>query len=68
VSNLSRKGHSFIKKVDKISMGDHVLEDFEVDFGVIDPNGQINGLLGLDILMKIGSVIDLKNLVITTDM
>ena len=38
-----------------------------MDFGVIDPKGNINGLLGLDLLMKIGAVIDLKRLSIMVD-
>jgi len=33
-----------------------------MDFGVIDPRGRINGLLGLDLLMKIGAIIDLKEM------
>jgi len=38
-----------------------------MDFGVIDPKGNINGLLGLDLLMKIGAIIDLKSLTITVN-
>ena len=46
----------FSKKVDKVCLG-----KVNSDFGVIDPSERINGLLGLDLLMKIGAVIDLKN-------
>ena len=35
-----------------------------MDFGIIDTKGEINGLLGLDILIEIGAIIDLKNLII----
>lgn len=35
-----------------------------IDFGIIDVRGEINGLLGLDILIEIGAIIDLKNLII----
>jgi hypothetical protein len=34
----------------------------KIDFGVIDPKGYINGLLGLDLLMEMRAIIDLKNL------
>jgi len=34
----------------------------KMDFVVIDPKGCINGLLGLDLLMEMGAIIDLKNL------
>ena len=37
-------------------------KDIEVDFGVIDENGNINGLIGLDVLLELGVSIDLKNL------
>ena len=57
--------NSFSKHVDKIKLGTIELEDVKVDFGVIDPSGRINGLLGLDLLMEIGAIIDLKNLFIS---
>ena len=47
----------------KIEFQDELL----MDFGVIDPKGYINGLLGLDLLMKLGAVIDLKRLSLTLD-
>lgn len=37
-----------------------------MDFGVIDPNGYINDLLGLDLLMTVGAIIDLGELAIKT--
>lgn len=52
----------FSKEVDEIFIGQAKLEKTKLDFGVIDPNGYINGLLGLDLLIKLGVVIDLKNL------
>ena len=39
-----------------------ILKDIEIDFGVIDENGNINGLIGLDVLLELGVSIDLKNL------
>lgn len=32
-----------------------------MDFGIIDSKGKINGLIGLDILIESGAIIDLKN-------
>lgn len=34
----------------------------EIDFGLIDQSGEINGLIGLDILMEVGAIIDLNEL------
>jgi hypothetical protein len=48
-------------------LGEVSLEEVKMDFGVIDPKGYINGLLGLDLLMKLGAVIDLKKLSLTLD-
>lgn len=57
----------FSKNVDEISLGKVELKKIKLDFGVIDPKGYINGLLGLDILIKIGAIIDLKCLTLTAD-
>ena len=56
---------SFSKHVDKIILDTVELEDVKVDFGIIDPSGRINGLLGLDLLMEVGAIIDLENLTIS---
>jgi len=57
----------FSKNVEKVKLGEVSLEEVKMDFGVIDPKGTINGLLGLDLLMKLGAVIDLKRLSLTLD-
>ena len=57
----------FSKNVEKVKLGEVSLEEVKMDFGVIDPKGYINGLLGLDLLMKLGAVIDLKKLLLTLD-
>lgn len=51
------------KGIDGISCGDIELSDFKIDFGEIDPKERVNGLLGLDFLMKAELVLDLVNLV-----
>lgn len=57
----------FTKNAVKVKLGEINLEAVKMDFGVIDPQGHINGLLGLDLLMKLGAVIDLKRLSLTLD-
>lgn len=54
--------NAFIKTLDEIKLGTESSKNIEIDFGLIDTNGEINGLLGLDILMNLGVVIDLRNL------
>lgn len=52
----------FSKNVDEIRFDRATLNNVKLDFGIIDPKGYINGLLGLDLLMKTGAVIDLQTL------
>jgi predicted aspartyl protease len=60
--------HNFFSKNQvKVKLGEVCLEEVKMDFGVVDPQGNINGLLGLDLLMKLGAVIDLKRLSLTLD-
>lgn len=54
--------YAFEKQVDGIKFGPFRVGACNVDFGLIDPDGNINGLLGLDLLMQAGVVVDLKNL------
>lgn len=52
----------FSKKIEFFQLGSCKLHNVKVDFGVIDPNGSINGLLGLDFLLEVKAIIDLKNI------
>ncbi|WP_020616427.1 retropepsin-like aspartic protease [Paenibacillus daejeonensis] len=52
--------HAFIKRIDLIEIGGYTLKDVEIDFTAFRYN--INGLLGLDILLKGNFNIDLLNL------
>ena len=50
------------KKIDKLEVGDILLENIKVDFGEIDPYERVNGLIGLDFLRTAGLIIDLVDL------
>lgn len=54
--------HAFEKILDGIQLENIDLGSYGMHFGYIDSSGRINGLLGLDLLMKAGLVLDLKNL------
>ena len=57
------KEHAFIKQIDEVRIGEFKFIDFSLDFcGPIYED--INGLLGLDLLMEGGFIINLKDLVI----
>jgi|GEM_PF-2237474 len=60
---IGGKEHAFIKKIDKVILGDLIIEKHEMDFtGYIYDD--INGLLGSDILIKGVFIIDLNDLAI----
>ncbi len=57
---IGGKEHAFVKKVDKITIGNNSICNSKIDFKIIEYD-DINGLLGLDILIDAGYILDLKN-------
>lgn len=51
--------YSVRKLVNKVTCGDITLENIKLDFGEIDPEEKVNGLLGLDFLINANLIIDL---------
>ncbi len=58
---IGGKEHAFRKRVDLIQIGEFTAKEVELDFNDFGYD-DINGLLGLDLLMKAGYIIDLSNL------
>jgi hypothetical protein len=54
----------FSKTIDSIEIDNILIEGIKLDFGEIDPHGVINGLLGLDLLLKLEAQIDLGELTV----
>jgi len=57
---IGGKEYAFSKNVEEISIGNYRLKDYKLDFTSFQYE-DINGLLGLDILVKGGYVIDMEN-------
>ena len=55
--------YSVRKRIDYLECGNLKVEDIKLDFGEIDPNERVNGLIGMDFLRKAGVVLDLVDLV-----
>ena len=55
--------YSLRKKIDSIECEGIKINDIKIDFGEIDPNERVNGLIGLDFLRKAGIILDLVDLV-----
>jgi hypothetical protein len=52
----------FSKRVDALALGDIKVHDFAIEVGAMRYGIDLNGIVGLDFLLKTGAVIDLKRL------
>jgi hypothetical protein len=50
---------SLRKRIESISIGEISMANMRIDFGEIDPQDRVNGLLGLDLLKASKVIIDL---------
>lgn len=57
-------GHEyvFVRRVGRLAIGDHGLDDFEVEIGELDYGFQLGGILGMDYLRAAFAIIDLDAL------
>ena len=56
--------NAYEKEVDMVEIESKRVNNVCIDFGLVNPKGDINGLIGLDLLIKIGAIIDLHNMTI----
>ncbi|MDX2140377.1 MAG: retropepsin-like aspartic protease [Chloroflexota bacterium] len=49
----------FLKTIDRIQIGTFVSESCEIEVGKMDYGFELDGIIGLDLLLEIGAVIDL---------
>jgi hypothetical protein len=56
--------HVFIREVDRLAVGGHGIEEFEVEVGETDYGFEIGGILGMDFLRVAAAVVDLGRLTI----
>lgn len=61
---IGGRQYAVTKLVDGVTFGPFMLGKRNIDLGPVDLGGKISGLLGLDLLMEVGAVIDLKNLLL----
>lgn len=58
---IGGKEHAFVKHIDSISVAGFSMKEFQLDISDFLYE-DINGLLGLDIMVEAGFIIDLKNM------
>jgi hypothetical protein len=56
----------YIKQIDLLYLNNTCVRNFKVDIGEMDYGFDIDGILGMDFLLKINAIIDLKNRIIKT--
>ncbi len=52
--------HVFVRRVGRLSPGEHGLTDFELEIGEMDYGFDLGGILGMDFLRAGGAIIDLR--------
>ena len=62
ISGVGSSEFVYKKNIDSIILGDLELHDFKVEVGVMDYGFDINGILGMDFLKKVGAVINLHEM------
>src|SRR6476660_853919 len=53
---------AFTKRLDLLAVADMAVPDLEIEVGAMDYGFPADGILGLDYLLKIGALIDLRRL------
>jgi hypothetical protein len=52
----------FVKRIDRLSVGELQVSNFEIEVGAMDYGFGIDGIIGTDFLLQVGAVIDLSRL------
>ncbi len=52
----------FLKTIEAVELGGLIVSDFECEIGAMDYGFDINGIVGLNFLKKVGAIIDLENM------
>ncbi|OAA87800.1 retropepsin-like aspartic protease [Clostridium ljungdahlii] len=65
ISGVGGSEFVYKKEVDSIALGDLELHNFKVEVGVMDYGFEINGILGMDFMKKVGAIINLDGMKVT---
>ena len=52
----------FTKRIDRLSLGELQVSDFEIEVGAMEYGLELDGIVGLDFLLEVGASIDLARL------
>lgn len=62
ISGVGGSEFVYKKNIDSIILGDLRIDNFKVEIGVMDYGFDINGILGMNFLKKVGAVINLDQM------
>lgn len=62
ISGVGGSEFVFFKTIDAMEINGYRIEDVQVDIGVMDYGIELDGIIGMDILLKAKSIIDLNEL------
>ena len=54
----------FIKQIDFLSFGDFIINNFKIEIGAMNYGFDIDGIIGLDVLLQAKVIIDFKQMII----
>lgn len=62
ISGVGGSEFVYKKNIDCLNIGNLEAEDFQIEVGVMDYGFEINGIIGMDLLKKIGAIINLDTM------
>jgi predicted aspartyl protease len=62
ISGIGGSEFVFVKQIDKISVGELQLANFDIEIGSMDYGFDLDGIIGMDFLLQTNAIIDLSQL------
>lgn len=62
ISGIGGAEFVFVKQIDKISVGELQLTNFDIEIGSMDYGFDLDGIIGMDFLLQTNAIIDLSQL------
>jgi predicted aspartyl protease len=64
ISGVGGSEFVFLKVVDSLRIGSLEVNDFTIEIGAMDYGFELDGIVGLDFLKKVGGIIDLESMLL----
>lgn len=68
ISGIGGTEFVYKKDIDSIELGILKLDNFKIEVGVMDYGFEINGILGMDFMKKVGAVINLDKMEVAKEL